>query len=292
MMMKKPELLEMLACPLCESDVRYEAERQRIVCLACQHEYAVENGIPIMLDSRIIEQSIQTAEKHVPPPSNFLRRLHDSRFGKAVSPPPSYLNLNYRRINRLIDELGPDAKILEIGAGRERRLKNTIGVDIELSSNIDAVGDAHNLPFKGKSFDCILFISVLEHLRKPSQAVAEAYRVLRDGGYVHADTPFLLGFHAVPADYTRWTLQGIDELFSKFHRVESGVANGPSAAVVELLRSWIALFSKNDYLSILLSFIAGWLLFPLKYLDFILMKRKKAHTIAFGLFYTGKKVSG
>ena len=28
---------------------------------------------------------------------------------------------------------------------------------------------------------------------------------------------------------------------------------------------------------------------PLKYLDFILMKRRKAHTIAFGLFFTGKK---
>jgi SAM-dependent methyltransferase len=43
-------------------------------------------------------------------------------------------------------------------------------------------GDANALPFADADFDAVLFDSTLSHLRAPQTALAEAYRVLREGG--------------------------------------------------------------------------------------------------------------
>jgi hypothetical protein len=41
------ELLEILACPLCKTEVRLEAER--LVCTKCGRRYPIRDGIPVML---------------------------------------------------------------------------------------------------------------------------------------------------------------------------------------------------------------------------------------------------
>jgi ubiquinone/menaquinone biosynthesis C-methylase UbiE len=41
------------------------------------------------------------------------------------------------------------------------------------------LGDAENLPFKNKSFDCVALITTLEFIPDPERAVREALRVLR-----------------------------------------------------------------------------------------------------------------
>ena len=45
------ELLEILACPKCKSDVRLDEAAQRIVCVsqACGLRYPIRDGIPVML---------------------------------------------------------------------------------------------------------------------------------------------------------------------------------------------------------------------------------------------------
>lgn len=47
--MIKPELLEILCCPKCRSDVRYESASETLVCTTCKRVYQVKDGIPIML---------------------------------------------------------------------------------------------------------------------------------------------------------------------------------------------------------------------------------------------------
>ncbi len=42
-----PELLEILACPDCKSDV--ELREGKICCTGCGKRYRIEDGIPIML---------------------------------------------------------------------------------------------------------------------------------------------------------------------------------------------------------------------------------------------------
>jgi ubiquinone/menaquinone biosynthesis C-methylase UbiE len=44
------------------------------------------------------------------------------------------------------------------------------------------IGDAHNLPFKGASFDTVTIIETLEHLLKPELVLSEVRRVLKKGG--------------------------------------------------------------------------------------------------------------
>ncbi|NOZ82051.1 MAG: Trm112 family protein [Candidatus Micrarchaeota archaeon] len=41
------ELLEILACPKCKGDVKFE--KGKIVCERCRLKFPVENGIPVML---------------------------------------------------------------------------------------------------------------------------------------------------------------------------------------------------------------------------------------------------
>ncbi len=41
------ELLEILACPLCKTEVKLENDK--IVCANCGRRYPVKDGIPVML---------------------------------------------------------------------------------------------------------------------------------------------------------------------------------------------------------------------------------------------------
>ncbi|OHB71186.1 Trm112 family protein [Candidatus Kuenenia sp.] len=45
--MVSKELLEILACPLCKTDVRLEGDR--IICVQCGRRYPVKDDIPVML---------------------------------------------------------------------------------------------------------------------------------------------------------------------------------------------------------------------------------------------------
>ena len=44
-------------------------------------------------------------------------------------------------------------------------------------------GDVNNIPLSDKSVDILFLCQVLEHLNAPEQALREAHRVLKKGGY-------------------------------------------------------------------------------------------------------------
>jgi len=43
------ELLDILACPKCKGDLRYESEKETLTCETCRLIYKVEDDIPNML---------------------------------------------------------------------------------------------------------------------------------------------------------------------------------------------------------------------------------------------------
>jgi uncharacterized protein YbaR (Trm112 family) len=43
------DLLDLLACPSCHGELRYEPDRQRLVCPACRLAYPIQDDIPILL---------------------------------------------------------------------------------------------------------------------------------------------------------------------------------------------------------------------------------------------------
>jgi SAM-dependent methyltransferase len=85
---------------------------------------------------------------------------------------------------------------LGCGTGQFARcaLQGTLDAGVDLSARCAArarrtgryarvvVADAAELPFEDGEFQTVLSVSVLEHMRRPRQVIAEAYRVLRPGG--------------------------------------------------------------------------------------------------------------
>ncbi len=49
--MLKKELLDILACPVCKSELTYDESAQTLTCKACSLVYPIRDGIPVMLES-------------------------------------------------------------------------------------------------------------------------------------------------------------------------------------------------------------------------------------------------
>ena len=44
-----PDLIKLLACPLCKESVKYDNAKNIIICKKCKEVYPVKEGIPVML---------------------------------------------------------------------------------------------------------------------------------------------------------------------------------------------------------------------------------------------------
>jgi SAM-dependent methyltransferase len=121
-----------------------------------------------------------------------------------------------------------------------------IAFDVYRSEQTHFVADAHSIPLAEGMIDGVWVQAVLEHVLSPERVVAEIYRVLKSGGLVYAETPFMQQVHEGPYDFTRFTESGHRWLFRRFEVIESGVERGPFTvllwsiryALAGLLRSW------------------------------------------------------
>jgi len=43
------ELLEVLACPVCKGDLKYNEEKDILICEKCKVYYEIREGIPVLL---------------------------------------------------------------------------------------------------------------------------------------------------------------------------------------------------------------------------------------------------
>lgn len=107
-----------------------------------------------------------------------------------------------------------------------------IGFDIHPSPNTQFIADAHKIPVADHSVDAVLVQAVLEHVLDPPRVVAELRRVLKPGGIVYAETPFLQQVHAGPHDFTRYTASGHRYLFRAFAEVDAGPVAGPGTQLL------------------------------------------------------------
>jgi SAM-dependent methyltransferase len=160
-----------------------------------------------------------------------------------------------------------------------------VGTDIYPSSNTTIVADGHALPFIDASFDGVWIQAVLEHVLDPPIVVAEIYRVLRPGGLVYADTPFMQPVHEKAYDFTRYTVSGHRWLFRNFTMLDAGASAGGAGTALRwsvqyLVRSLTGSHAVGKAVSLVL--------FWTRFLDRAGKRRPNADA-ASGVYFFGSK---
>ena len=119
---------------------------------------------------------------------------------------------------------------------------------------------------------------------EPTVVAKEIHRVLRTGGIVYADTPFLFPVHEGPYDFTRFTDSGHRSLFRSFERIDSGSTAGAGTA----LRWSVDYFVRALTRSALLGRVVALCFFWLSYADRILDPKHSLDS-ASSVFFLGRK---
>lgn len=70
-----------------------------------------------------------------------------------------------------------------------------------------------SLPYETASVDQILIFNLLEHLYNYNHLLQEAVRVLKKDGQIFGAVPFLVGYHADPHDFFRYTSEALRRIF-------------------------------------------------------------------------------
>jgi SAM-dependent methyltransferase len=210
-------VLEILRCPVCGEPLT--ASDGELACAGCGARYAVEDGIPRMLDDRLPGIAEKRAEI-----AGWVEKASQEgwyRSDDAVDRVLPYVcrdlgwddpiwRANEYSFERLLDHyVQPGDRLLEVGAAKcwaaahlLPRGCEYVGTDILTDSYIglgrgafyaERVGDfprvqadAEHLPFADESFDVTFCVATLHHALDLRAMVAEMGRVTRRGGVVAA----------------------------------------------------------------------------------------------------------
>jgi SAM-dependent methyltransferase len=112
--------------------------------------------------------------------------------------------------------------VLDCGAGsRAEYFENVVNFEIVPYRSTDVRGVGEVLPFKDASFDAVISIAVLEHVKDPFRCATELLRVLKPGGDIVCAVPFLQPYHGYPHHYYNMSAQGLVNLFGNAIAVDA-----------------------------------------------------------------------
>ncbi|MBD3759529.1 methyltransferase domain-containing protein [Rhizorhabdus sp.] len=119
--------------------------------------------------------------------------------------------------------LNPDKLYLDVGCGRRsRHFDNCLYLEVYPSVSADLIIEpACRYPIADASLDGIGCFAVMEHMQEPWIAAEEFLRMLKPGGLVFIDYPFLVPVHGYPSHYYNATREGLARLFDRgFERIK------------------------------------------------------------------------
>lgn len=294
-----------VVCPRCRSSVTPNPVANPTLwrcaganCRFAAEPFPVVAGLPILVDfdDSVLQPATVTASGSAP-------GVRHSRLPQALQSLIHPTNTTATsQLARMVTDLraestsmGRRPRILVVGGGSvgnglsglySDSSVDLISFDIYASPHVQFVGDGHAMALADNSVDGVVVQAVLEHVLEPSRVVAEIWRVLRPGGIVYADTPFLQHVHEGPYDFTRFTDSGHRYLFRQFELIDSGTVAGAGT----VLRWSIDYFVRALTRSRKLGRVAGMCFFWLSSLDRLLDRR---HSLdgASSVFFVGRKTS-
>jgi SAM-dependent methyltransferase len=217
-------------------------------------------------------------------------------------PEPPSTNYLYRKITpNPYDLLPPAPVVFDIGSKEARgsyafgappKNAKVVCVDIEDGPGVDLVADIHDLHMVASdSVDFVASVSVLEHVRYPHKVMKEIFRIVKPGGIIYINVPFIFPFHADPDDFYRFSYKGVVILCEDFERIDSGFNRGPASTMHHLLVHFMAiLFCFNNKALYGINVDAfSWLFFWIKYLDRFIARYQVAYVIHAGSYFLGRK---
>ena len=193
-----------------------------------------------------------------------------------------------RWFDRSMFDYIPQGKVLNVGSGNTKLRPDIINLDIVKYPNVDIVADAHSLPFGDEYFDGVFCNAVLEHTIRPWIVAGEIQRVLKTGGTLCVQTPFLEGVHD-EYDFFRFTLKGLRSLFPEITEIKSGVSASTTSILADLLRVYPILAFENTFLHWPVAFAMGWFAKPFQYMDFLIRKSPSMPKYARAFYLVGVK---
>jgi SAM-dependent methyltransferase len=187
-------------------------------------------------------------------------------------------------------------KLVDLGSGGRRLSPDTICVDFIPFASTGVVADVHHLPFRSESVDAVFATGLLEHVADSERVIAEMARIVRPGGLIHIEVPFLQQYHEDPIDYRRYTVTGLRHHVSRVGLVplESGFHIGPTVAIITLLAYYVAMWFNghtlvHKTLSTAVFAAFSTVAWPFKYLDVLARRCSDAHRLCFGVYCTAAK---
>ena len=135
-----------------------------------------------------------------------------------------------------------DGLVLDCGSGRRAiYYENVVNFEVVEYDTTDVRGVGEELPFRDESFDAVISVAVLEHVKDPFRCADEIARVLKGGGELICCVPFLQPYHGYPHHYYNMTDQGLRNLFEprlRVDRIEVYESVLPIWSLSWIVRSW------------------------------------------------------
>lgn len=294
-----------LICLSCKSSLEtIVIGSDTIKCSNCQLNYPLINNIPVIINETESVFSFSDFTKQ----RNLFFDI--SKKGKSVSfiskiiPSIGGNNLkekNFKFLETLLVNNNSEnkPKVLVIGGSIvgdgmsdfvNSKSLDILEGDVSFGPRTKIIFDAHSIPYKDQSFDCIIAQAVLEHVIDPIRCVQEIHRVLKPNGIVYAETPFMQQVHGGPYDFTRYTRSGHRKLFQHFIEIKSGATAGSGTALAWSYQYFLlALFGYTQKLRFVIKFFARITGFWIKYFDYLTQHNIRDDDGASGFYFIGTK---